>query len=297
MRNVGQTLPLRQLGRRLTEWRDRAGYSLDQAAEKIPGLSRSALGRLEKGQKAKPNPRDIEAICKAYGMPADLTRGCVGLALQAPQKNWWWHAYNDLIPANFDVYMSQEAASSAIVSYQPNLIPGLLQTPDYMRELIRLSAPQALPGEVERRVELKTHRKTILTRPDPVTLDVIIGQAALHHVVGSRALMADQLRHLTEVTALHTNITLRILPFDAGFPCGDSLPQVVMLDFPPGPDGHPLEPRTVFLENVRGGIYLESAEDIAFYDNAIRTIGRASKSPSDSQIMLTRIAKEYERDR
>lgn len=296
MRNVGRTLPLRQLGRRLTEWRDRAGYSLDQAAEKLPGMSRSSLGRLEKGQKAKPNPRDIDAICRLYGMPDDLVQGCVGLALQAPQKNWWRHAFNDLIPANFDVYMSQEAAASAIVTFQPTLIPGLLQTSNYVRELIRRSAPHAAAEEWERRVDLKTYRKAILTRPDPITLDVVIGQAALHYVVGSPAIMASQLRHLTEMTALHTNITLRILPFEAGFPGGDSLPPVVILSFPTGPDGQPLEPRTVFLEGVRGGIYLESAEDVEFYDNAFRTVREASLTTQDSQKLLTRMAKEYERD-
>lgn len=297
MPSVGQTLPLHQLGRRLRQWREDAGYSLEKAASKIPIMSQTALFRLEKGLKARPNPRDVRAICELYGVAEDLIEGAVGLALQAAQKDWWWHAYGDLIPAGFDVYVAQETAAESLISHQPNLIPGLLQTPGYILALIRDIQPDADPEEWERRVEIKAHRKTILTRPQPVRMDVVIGEAALHHQVGGPAVMAAQLRHLTEMTALHPNIELRVLPFEAGFPGGISMPPFVILDFGRGPQGEPVEPRTVFLENVVGGIYLRRPEDVEVYDRSYHNLARASLDTKASQTLVTRLAKEYEREK
>ncbi|GAB0106832.1 helix-turn-helix transcriptional regulator [Nocardia sp. JMUB6875] len=296
MPSVVQTLPLHQLGRRLRQWRQEAGYSLEMAASKIPVMSQTALHRLEKGMKAKPNPRDVRAICELYGVSEDLIEGAVGLALQAAQKDWWWHSYGDLIPEGFGVYVAQEAAAESLVSYQPNLIPGLLQTPDYVLTLMKRALPDSEPEEWERRVEIKTHRKSILTRPHPVAMDVIIGQAALHHRVGSASIMAAQLRHLTEISALHDNIKLHVLPFEAGFPCGVSMPPFVILDFGCGPDGMPIEPRTVFLEHVIGGLYVRKPEDVESYDRSYRTLERASLDTRATQTLVTRMAKEYERE-
>lgn len=296
MPSVGQTLPLHQLGRRLRQWREDAGYSLEKAAAKVPGMSQTALHRLEKGMKAKPNPRDVRAICELYGIRKDLIDGAVGLAMQAAQKDWWWHAYGDLIPEGFGVYVAQETAAESLRSHQPNLIPGLLQTPSYVLALIKQALPDTGQDEWERRVEIKTHRRAILTRPEPVVMDVVIGQAALHHRVGSPAIMAAQLRHLTEMSALHPNIGLRVLPFEAGFPGGVSMPPFVILDFGTTTDGSPVEPRTVFLENVVGGIYLRKPDDVASYDRAYSTITQASLDAKASQILVTRVAKEYERE-
>ncbi|WP_330178630.1 helix-turn-helix domain-containing protein [Nocardia sp. NBC_01503] len=296
MPSVGQTLPLHQLGRRLRDWRDGAGYSLERAASMVPGMSQTALHRLEKGMKAKPNPRDVRAICELYGVPEDLIDGAVGLAMQAAQKDWWWHAYGGDIPEDFDVYVAQETAAESICSHQPNLIPGLLQTPSYVLSLARESLPDAEPQKLERIVEVKTHRKAILTRPKPVVMDVVISQAALHHRVGSAAIMAAQLRHLTEMTALHPNITLQVLPFEAGFPGGVSMPPFVILDFGRASDGSPIEPRTIFLENVVGGIYLRKPDDVSFYDRAYDRIKQASLDAKASQTLVTRVAKEYDRE-
>ncbi|GAB2508452.1 helix-turn-helix domain-containing protein [Nocardia heshunensis] len=296
MPSVGQTLPLHQLGRRLRQWREETGYSLEKAASKVPGMSQTALHRLEKGMKAKPNPRDVRAICELYGVRRDLIDGAVGLAMQAAQKDWWWHSYGDLIPEGFGVYVAQETAAETLISHQPNLIPGLLQTPSYVLALLRRALPDTEPDEFERLVQIRAHRKSILTRPEPVVMDVIIGQAALHHIVGSPATMADQLRHLTEMSALHDNIRLRILPFKAGFPCGVSMPPYVILDFGTTADAQPVEPRTVFLENVVGGIYLRKPDDVEFYDRAHRTAKEASLDVKASQILIAQLAKDYDRE-
>ncbi|MFE6860441.1 helix-turn-helix domain-containing protein [Nocardia sp. NPDC057668] len=289
MASEGKSLPLRELGRLLRRWREDQGLSLEEAANSIRGIKKTALHTLEKGGKANPKENDILEICRTYGMDAHSTAAAVGLATQAASADWWWHPYGGLIPAEFDVYMGLESMSHKLTSFQPNLIPGLLQTSSYVLALLRKERPSADPDDWEKRVQIKAGRKRILTRANPIEFDVVIGQAALHHVVGGPDTMAAQLRHLTEMTGLHPNICLRVLPFEAGFPSGVAVPPFVILERP--------EQRTVFLENVRGGIYLEKKADLDFYDLTYETIRQACKTPQESQSLLTRIAKEYDRER
>lgn len=218
--NVGSTLPRRQLGRYLVDWRTRAGYTQVKAAQLLE-MGATSLNRLEKGETGRIKNMVIQAICDLYNVPPDLAEAFKGLAQQANVKSWW-HQYGDLIPKNFDVYVGLETAATQIITYQPDLIPGLLQTVDYNRSLVELAWPDETFEQWEQRVQIKTQRQRIVTRKtQPVQLNVVIGEAALHRVARSRAIMADQLRHLADVST-RDNVTVRVLPFEAGFPDGAS---------------------------------------------------------------------------
>lgn len=184
---------------------------------------------------------DIQAACDLYGVPDDLTAALTGLAKQANVENWW-HQYGDLIPKDFDAYVGLEAAATKVISYQPDLVPGLLQTANDDRVLARERRPEDIPEEQDRRVQLKMQRQKIITRhTQPVTLEVVVGEAALRRVVGGRSVMAAQLRHLADMST-RDNIRLGVLPFEAGFPDGVSMPPFVVLQFGESAPGEPLEP-------------------------------------------------------
>ncbi|MET8773420.1 helix-turn-helix transcriptional regulator [Nocardia sp. NPDC004654] len=292
---TGSTLPRRQLGRYLTEWRTRAGLTQAKAAGLLE-MGATSLQRLEKGQNSRIKTRDIRAACELYGTPDDLTEALVGLAQQAAAKNWW-HQYGDLIPKDFDVYVGLEAAATKLISYQPDLVPGLLQTADYDRALVSQIWPDDTAAEWDRRVQIKMQRQHIVNRrTQPVTLDVVVGEAALRRVAGGRGVMATQLRHLADMST-RENIELRVLPFEAGFPSGVSMPPFVILDFGTAVTDAATEPAVVFLEGVVGNLYVEKAEDVASFIRSYDRISDAALDAVSSRNLLRNIAREHDRER
>ncbi|MFE5288035.1 helix-turn-helix domain-containing protein [Nocardia sp. NPDC056611] len=290
---MGLALPLRQLGRHLRDWRLRASMSLEEAA-KLLEVGPTTLHRAEKGKNTRIKSYFVERACQLYGVPPGIKDGLVGLAKQASTGALWWHAYGDVIPKDFDVYVGLEACARRLVSYQPNLIPGLLQSADYDRALVERIWPESTPAEWDRRVQIKVHRQHIILRGvEPARLDVVIGEGALRHVVGSPATMAKQLRRMVEVSALHPNISLRVLPFEAGFPGGSAMPAFVVLHFDDD-SNEPEEPPVAFLELAVGGMYLEKEDDVRFYTEKYQLIKDASLTEPETMNLLTRVAKEYE---
>lgn len=291
---TASTLPRRQLGRYLREWRSRVGLT-QAAAGRLVEMSASALQRIEAGETTRLRGRDIEALCDVYGVPPETTSAFVGLARQANVKSWW-HQYGDLIPPDFNVYVGLESVAAKIYSYQPELIPGLLQTPQYVYELIRSRQPEGPVTEWEQHVEFRAHRRTIINRrTEPVRLDVVIGEAALRRPVGSPGVMAKQLRHLADVPGQLPHVTVRVLPFAAGFPGGVSLPPFVILGFGEMTPGEPIEPPVVYLEAVVGNLYLEKPDDTANYHEAHDRLVRAALDEVASRQLLRQVAREYER--
>ncbi|MGK8504161.1 helix-turn-helix domain-containing protein [Nocardia asiatica] len=292
MSETGSTLPRRQLGRYLTEWRTRAGMTQAKAAGLLE-IGASSLQRLEKGQNSRIRSRDIQAACDLYGVPQELAVALVGLAKQANVKSWW-HQYGDLIPKTFDVYVGLEAAAVKLVSYQPDLIPGLLQTADYDRALAPLAWPEETPQQWEQRVEIKAQRQNIVTRKtQPVVLDMVIGEAALWRVAGSRAVMAAQNRHLADMST-RENVTIRVLPFHAGFPGGVSMPPFVIMAFGEDVPGEQIEPPVVYLEGAVGDMYLEDAADVRLYTQSYDGIRKAALDANSSRSLLRQVAREHE---
>ncbi|MCU1647451.1 MAG: family transcriptional regulator [Nocardia sp.] len=288
--DVGSTVPLRQLGRLMLEWRNRAGLSQARAAVLLE-MGATSLARIEKAENSRIRTSVIKEACGIYGVPADVAEGMIGLAQQAKVKSWW-HSYSDLMPKNLDVYVGLEAAAVGIASYQPDLIPGLLQTEQYDRALLRQRWPDDSEEERDRRAQIKRHRQTtILRRTRPMDLDIVIGQAALQRIVGEPKTMANQLRYLAD-TSTRENISVRILPFEAGFPGGLSMLPFVILDFGTPPRGEPTEPPVVYLEGAVGSMYLEDGNDVRFYHHAHEDIHQAALDEVASRNLLRRLARE-----
>ncbi|QIS18387.1 helix-turn-helix domain-containing protein [Nocardia terpenica] len=293
MSDDSSTVPLRQLGQYLTDWRSRAGLTQAKAAELLD-ISSSSLQRLEQGQNSRPNSHIIQAAGELYGAPEDLIAAFVGLSKKGTRKRWW-HQYGDLIPVTFNVYVGLEARAVELRSYQPELIPGLLQIPAYNRELERLAFPDDDEAEIERRVQIRVQRQHIVKRMrQPVRLDVVIGEAAVRRILSSRAVMAAQIRYLADMST-KPNISIRLLPFEAGFPDGNSMTPFVILDFGQTPLGEAAEPTIVFLEGSVGEVYLEDEDDVRFYHQSYESLRNAALDDIASRDRLRQIAWEHEK--
>ncbi|MBF6087036.1 helix-turn-helix domain-containing protein [Nocardia cyriacigeorgica] len=292
MQDTGSNLPRRRLGHYLMDWRTRAGLSLRQAAELL-GIGQTTLYRLEHGQNDKVNIDHVEAACELYGVPDLLVAAFTGLAKQQNVKSWW-HEFGHLIPRDFDVYFGLESSAVQITTFQPELVPGLFQTADYVRALNRDLHPGASPEQHEGWVQLKMKRQHIVTRKRrPTAVDAVIGEAALRRVNGGPKVMAGQLKKIADMSTL-PNVELRVLPFQAGFPTGRGLGPCVILDFETEGSRKPVEPPVVFIEGSSvGNLYLEKPEDIASYYRTYDSIRQRSLDAVSSRNLLRQVAKEY----
>ncbi len=285
----------RQLGRLLREAREAMGLTLEDAS-RLMEWGKSTLQRYEKGVTQKIRLRELDGLIDIYRIDPEHAAALRGLAQQAAEKSWW-HEFGDLIPENFSVYMALESAAQCLTTYQPDLVPGLLQTRDYARALVRVAYPDGADGEWDRRIEMKMRRQGLITRKTkPVSLDVILGQTVLHRVIGGPSIMAPQLKHLAD-TSTRPNVSVRILPFSAGMPTGELIGTFVSLQFPMDNRGQPIEPTIVYAENYTGDMYSERVDTVQRYTQAYERIQGAALDEISSRALLRKIAREYQGER
>ncbi len=265
-------------------------------ASKLMQWGKSTLQRLERGQADRVREVDVRELCRIYGLTGDQTAALIGLAKQAAVKSWW-HEFGDVIPANFSVYMGLEASAQTLTTYQPDLVPGLLQTEDYVRILARAANPDDSESELESRVQLKMQRQALVTRSrNPVHMEVILHEGVLRRVIGSPAIMAAQLRRLADRSG-RPNISIRVLRFSAGMPTGDQIGPFVILDFGKDHQGKSVEPTIVYAENYTGDMYSEKVGIVHRYAQAFETIRQHALDEGSSRSLLRAIAREHERER
>ncbi|MFJ1460058.1 helix-turn-helix domain-containing protein [Nocardia sp. N2S4-5] len=291
MSENGSTLPRRQLGRYLRNGREECGLTLQQAGALIQ-RSASTLQRIEKGMVANLREVDIEALCKLYGFDEEHTAAMKALAEQGTEESWWCE-YGDVIPANFDFYVGLEAAAQQLITYEPELVPGLLQTPSYASALMHASHPEDSQEEHARRLQLRMRRQTRITRKhEPATLDVILRESVLHGMVGGPKVMAAQLKHLADI-GTRSNINVQILPFSVGFPLGEAVGPFVIMEFGQHRNGQMIEPPVVYTECFTGGLYLTKPEAVRRYHQTYRDLRRSALDADASRARLRKMAKEY----
>jgi len=272
------------VGSRLRRLRVEAGISRDAAGEAIRA-SEWKIHRLENGQVGF-KERDVVDLLTFYGVtnPREVA-AVVGMALEANDTGWW-HQYGDVLPQWFGAYGDLEQAATIIRSGEGHFIPGLLQTDDYARSVM-VRVLEETPEEIERRVEVRTARQAVLSRPDPPRLWAVVDEAALRRPVGGAEIMRDQIERLIEAAGL-PNVTLQVLRFGAG-----AHPAMVgafsLLRFAD------IElPDVVYLEHLTGAIYLDKRDDVRQYLHVMETVCVRSAPPDATPDILSGMLKDLE---
>ena len=286
---TGSTVPRRQLGRYLRELRNRERLTVKAAAEKLE-WSEAKMWRIETGQTSL-RSLDVEAMCRIYGAPADLTEALMGLAKETKARGWW-HAYGDVIPEGFDVYIGLEEAASQLAWYESELVPGLLQTEDYARTLIEADNPGFDAEEISRRVHVRMARQPLVYRATaPLQLSVVLNEGILRRPVGGPTVMSAQLARLAEVSE-RPNVSVRVVPFSAGLHGGMLSGPFVILRFPLNGDGRESEPATVYVDGFTGALYLDKPNEVDRYAQAFDSVWAMALNDSQSRTLIRQAAKE-----
>jgi transcriptional regulator with XRE-family HTH domain len=279
----GPTVQRMLVGARLRRLRTEMGLTREEAAEAIRA-SEWKIHRLENGQVGFKD-RDIVDLLRLYQVtdPEEVAE-FVTLAREANTPGWWRH-YGDLLPSWFRTYVDLEAAAALIRTYEGQFVPGLLQTDDYMRAVVRGAHLEDNSEEVGRRVRLRMARQTLLTREQPPRLWAVIDEAALRRPVGGPGVMRGQLERLLDASKL-PNVTLQILPFAAG-----AHPAMVgsfsILRFPDEE-----LPDVVYLEHLTSASYLNKAEEVDRYLHVMESICVRAAPPERTVELLGKILDE-----
>jgi transcriptional regulator with XRE-family HTH domain len=247
------------LGRRLRDLRMGAGKSFDDAA-RVLDVAPLTIRRMElaKGKWKLPY---VKTLLEEYGVPEDEARTFLTLVREANQPGWW-HRYRDALPSWFSGYVSLEEEASLIRAYEPHYIPGLLQTEDYARAVLRHAVRNADEAELERRVAVRMQRQKLLTGSEPPELWVVIDETVLRRPMVSSDVLRAQLDRLIEAVQL-PNIKLQIMPF--GFCAHEGMyGPFTVFRFP-----HEEISDIVYVENLVGAVYLDEYDDVTTFQKAL----------------------------
>ncbi|MET9428335.1 MULTISPECIES: helix-turn-helix transcriptional regulator [unclassified Streptomyces] len=277
---VGQVV----LGKRLQELRERAGLKREEAA-KVLRVAPATIRRMETAEVSLKIPY-VQLLLREYGVPHDEADGFVRLAEEA-NKPGWWQRFHDVLPSWFSMYVSLEGAASLIRAYEPQFIPGLLQTEDYARAILRGGAVgQVRPDDIERHVALRMARQSLLTRQDAPKFWVIMDETVLRRPVGgSPALMRAQIDRLLEATAL-PNVTLQIAEFATGHHPGTYGP-FVLFRF-----AMPELPDMVYSEYLTGAVYLDARTEVASHLEVMDRMAAQAATAQRTKEILRDLRKE-----
>ncbi|GAB2812565.1 helix-turn-helix domain-containing protein [Streptomyces daliensis] len=279
----------KKLGSELRRLRDAAGVTSGEAA-RLVGWHQSKVSRIETGRSGI-KPTDLTLLLDAYGVRDPGLRALLAALSGADAADYdagetegagsgvrrgWWNAYRDLLPPAYRDFISLEAEAVRARTLETTVVPGLLQTEAYAREVTRTTLGGRVPPErIEELVEVRVARQRVLRAEAPMELDVVLDEAVLRREVGGPEVMREQLRRLAE-QGRQPHVRLQVLPFVSGVHIGVTGPFVIF-SFPRIAD---LD--VVVLDHLTSSLYLEGQDELRVYSAAFDTLRAHALSYEES---------------
>ncbi|PAZ10620.1 transcriptional regulator [Streptomyces sp. SA15] len=282
--NVNPTVRRRRLGQELRRLRELKGMTAEEVAERLL-VSQSKISRLENGRRSI-SQRDVRDLCGVYEVEDQrIVESLMQMAKDSRQQGWW-HAFGD-IP--YSVYIGLETDAESLRVYEPQIITGLLQTRAYAEAIIRGGSPETSEPEIDKRVQVRLRRQDRITaEKDPLRLWVVLDEASLRRLVGSKQVMREQLEHVAEMSQA-PHITVQVLPFDVGAHPGLN-GQYSILEFSDAADSS-----VVYIGGVTSDLYLEKPHDVQKYTVMYEHLRAQALNVDQSRQLIEDVAKEYAR--
>ncbi|MEU6923665.1 MULTISPECIES: helix-turn-helix transcriptional regulator [unclassified Streptomyces] len=271
----------KRLGAEVRRLRTSADVSAEFAAGLL-GVDRGKISNIEAGTRPISPDRLRTLACNCDCTDVKYVDALVEMA-QSRGRNWW-ERYRGILPQGLlDIAELEQHAVRMRAAYSVH-IPGLLQTSDHALALFRVVIPQLPEREVALRLAHRVERQEILDGDAPPPYTAIVHEAALRMQFGGRAVARAQLDHLLTKSE-QTNITLLVIPFDAGaFPGAG---QTVL--YAEGP-----VPRldTVQIDNSHGPVFVHSDVQLAKYRAHLDWMEKIALSPGKSRDFIHNIASQ-----
>ncbi|MER7662664.1 MULTISPECIES: helix-turn-helix transcriptional regulator [unclassified Streptomyces] len=282
--SVNPTVRRRRLGQELRRLRELKGMTAEEVAERLL-VSQSKISRLENGRRSI-SQRDVRDLCGVYEVDDHRIVDSLMQMAKDSRQQGWWHAFGD-IP--YSVYIGLETDAASLRVYEPQVVPGLLQTRQYAEALIGGALPETGTTDIDKRVSVRLRRQDRIKDSDhPLRLWVVIDEAALRRLVGGKNLMREQLEHLVELSQL-PHVTVQVLPFEMGAHPGIN-GQYAILEFPDASDSS-----VVYIEGVTSDLYLEKANDVQKYSVMYEHLRAQALNVDQTRAFIADIAKDYAR--
>jgi transcriptional regulator with XRE-family HTH domain len=260
--------PRQRFAEELRILRAGSGTSLRQLGERL-GWDWSLFGKMEKGETLG-SPEVVQALDTHYGTPGLL------LAL-------WELAAGDhtQFRERYRRYMALEAKAVSLWHFAVSVLPGLLQTPGYAREVL---AAGGLKGkELEQQVEARMGRRELLEGEDAPPFRTILSEAVLRTPLRDVGEWRGQLEHVIEL-AERPNVTMQVLPLSAGMHGLDST-ALMFLRLPGGAT-------VAYTENAHRGELIEEDAPVERLQRAYDAMRDLALSPAESQKFVLAILEE-----
>lgn len=279
--SYGATIAKRRLARILTNLRVEAGFTANQVCDHL-SWGRGKVNRFELNQWKRPEMSDVRDLLRLYGVKDSDREDLEELAMRARARSWW-REYPEIFDNEFPGF---ENDASTIRVFMPLVLPGLLQTEEYVDALAR--AGQRPPSWRRRVRETRLRRQQILGRADGAAprLVAVITEASLLYRWGTRTDRRDQIIHLAEM-GNRPNVQLRIQRFADGPPAG-AHSMVDIFDFPGD------ESRIVYLESDYAIHEVDDAEEVNAYIQSFEQAVDGSLEPAETTAYLNRLAEQME---
>lgn len=272
----------RRLSAQLRRYREREGKTTGEVAKAI-GWAQTKVSKIETGFKKTVSSADLDVLLDYYDEKnADVRAELHECARLANQRGWWWRYQSVLSGALPDF----ESEASRIRTYESQVIPGLLQTPEYADAIFRANKVRS-DEETQKRVDARMRRQAILQRVDPPRYWIVLDEATLRRVVGSPEVMTVQLRHLTHMAARH-NIDIQVLPFAEGAHTATTGSFVIM-DFPDARDAS-----IAYIDAPTSSLSSEEDDELAEFESMFSGAQGSALSPEKSLTFITDIIKSLE---
>jgi transcriptional regulator with XRE-family HTH domain len=279
----------RGLGGELRRHRERAGLTAEAAAEAC-GAPVSAVEELESGHVGV-SARTLADLLSGYGVADEAERVELLLLRERAAGPGWWRSYADIVTRQYETYLRLEGAASVIRSYDPHVVPRLLQTRDYAAATIRLGFSRlgtthlgiTRPEDVERQIDIRMRRQSeLLDAPDGPILWAVVEEAALRLGVGDPEVSRAQLTHLMQVTG-RPRVTLQVVPVGPAGPVVADTPFTLMR-FAQG-----YLPDVAYVEQMTRPLYLEKRLDVDHYTMLMERLVARAERPSRTSAILSAI--------
>ncbi|WP_129289984.1 helix-turn-helix transcriptional regulator [Streptomyces sp. N1] len=280
--SVNPTVRRRRLGQELRRLRELKGMTAEQVAERLL-VSQSKISRLENGRRSI-SQRDVRDLCGVYEVEDHRIVDSLMQMAKDSRQQGWWHSFGD-IP--YSVYIGLETDAASLRAYDPQVVPGLLQTRPYAEALIRGAIPEISPADADKRVQVRMRRQDRVSSPEnPLRLWTVMDEAALHRAVGTPEVMKEQLEHLVQMSEL-PHVTVQVIPFSTGAHPGLN-GQYAILEFPDSTDSS-----VVYIEGVTSDLYLEKSNDVQKYSVMYEHLRAQALNPEDSRDYIAKMAREH----